>query len=59
MFFHPTRVKSKAKPARLSDHYLELHRQILQKGLPQPPPCRRMGTRERTLFVSMAPGGYH
>jgi hypothetical protein len=45
MLFHPTKVKSKAKTVRLWDCYLEPHRCIPQKGLLQPPTCRRKGTR--------------
>jgi hypothetical protein len=45
MLFHPTMVKSKAKPIRLRDCYPEPHRRILQKGPPQSPPCWQTGTR--------------
>ncbi len=44
MLFHLTRVKSKAKPVRLRNCDQEPHRCIPQKGLPQPPPYRRMRT---------------
>jgi hypothetical protein len=45
MLYHPTRVKSKAKPVRLRDCCLEPHRQNPMKKSPQPPPCWQTGAR--------------